>query len=359
MAQYISFQPSDYFKTLIWTGTDAARTLTGVGFQPDCTWIKNRDAAYNHVLWDAVRTGGSNKAISPNTNGAEGAPNSAAYGYLNAFTSDGYSLGEGSSNDSYVNTTGTDYVSWNWKAGTTTGIDATGADITPTGYSFNQTSGFSIIEYEGNATGGALLPHGLGVVPEFAIFKSVDDSPNWRVYHKNMDSTAPEDYALILNDTSVRDNDNTAFNDTAPTSVNMCLGSSPTTNDGSTMIAYFFAGKSGYSKFGSFIGNGNADGTFVYTGFRPAFLLIKNIETSGTYWIGYDDKRPGYNVDNGFLEMNYAGTEGTTKDIILASNGFKPVLSINDTNQSGKTFIYAAFSKFPLVSSNDVPGVAR
>ena len=355
---YISFQPNDNFKTLIWTGTDAARTLTGVGFQPDCTWIKNRDAAYNHVLWDAVRTGGSNKAIAPNTNGAEGAPNSAAYGYLNAFTSDGYSLGEGSSNDSYVNTTGTDYVSWNWKAGTTTGIDATGADITPTGYSFNQTSGFSIIDFEGTGTQPVTFPHGLGAVPEMVILKSIDNATDWTVYHHNMTITGNANTRAVELNTDTAVASVNYWKDTTPTSVLFTLGNDAQVNPTSTMIAYCFTGKKGYSKFGQYVGNGDTDGTFVYTGFRPALIITRDYANTES-WGVYDNKRLGYNYKNWFLNTNDDRAEGESVYPDILSNGFKWRHGDGMINGSGKSYIYAAFAEFPTVSSNNIPGLAR
>ena len=348
--------PSAYFKVQLYTGNGSANHAitfddTDTDMQPDFVWIKNRDATDSHCLFDSVR--GATKVLHSNVADAETTDTDT----LDSFTSDGFQVDA----DVKVNTNTEKYASWNWKAGTTSGINATGADITPSAYSFNQDVGFSIIKYEGNATGGALLPHALAVVPEFAIFKSIDDTPNWRVYHKGTDATAPEDYGLILNNNSVRDNDNTAFNDTAPTSVLMCLGTSPTTNDGSTMMAYFFAGKQGFSKFGSYTGGGTKF-PFIYTGFRPAFLLIKNTQTASTNWTIYDGKRPGYNVDNAYLEANSTdpdATGGYDSDFFIGSNGFKPLSNNNHTNESDKTFIYAAFAEASFVNSNGVPCNAR
>ena len=189
MAEYISFQPSDFFNTKLYTGTGSSNAITGVGFQPDATWIKGRNTTYNHVFTDAVR--GVTEELYPNTTGAEV---TNAQG-LTAFGSDGFTVGTDAGYNGNTNT----YVSWNWKAGTTTGIATNGSTtITPSAYSFNQTSGFSIVQYTGNSTSGAKVAHGLGAVPEMIIVKTTNTSNEWNIYHKGMDATAPEDYYLIF-----------------------------------------------------------------------------------------------------------------------------------------------------------------
>jgi len=351
MAEFITFQPSDYYNTTIYSGDDGTQAITGVGFQPNFIWEAKRNATGNKYIFDSVRgVGGSAKQLETTTTAGE----STQANMIQSFDADGYTQG------SDMNASGTTYVSWSWKAETTTGIDTTGSTITPTSYSFNQTAGMSIIKYTGNNTSGALVPHGLAAKPGFIIVKvlSVDE---WGVYHQGLNKGVdPEDWYIQLNQTSTGSTNTAYWNDTAPTSVLFTLGNSGVVNSVDDYIAYCFAEKNGYSKFGSYEGNGNADGPFVYTGFRPAFLLIKNMDTSATGWICYDDKRDGYNVDNAFTNINNnASSEGSNKDILLGANGFKPVVSDNDTNQSGKTYIYSAFAKFPIVSSNDVPGVAR
>jgi hypothetical protein len=360
MAAYTAIDdPGLYFNTILWTGTDTARSITGYGFQPDLAWVKHRSAAYNHVIFDAVRTAGSDKDLTPVTNAAEGGANAAAYGYVSAFVSDGISLGEGTTNDSYVNTTDIPYVGWCWKAGTTSGISTNAAtDITPSGYSFNATSGFSIIEYTGNTDATTQLPHGLGAVPHAFMVKNVSHADNWYVYH-HKNTTAPETDYLHTNLNNATYDADGIWGDTAPDSVNITLGTDPGVNDsGRENIAYLWTEKQGFSKFGTYTGNGNADGPFVYTGFRPAFVMVKRTNTTGD-WYMWDNKREGYNVDNDELFANGDDAEGTDDRVDLLSNGFKLRHSGAASNGSGDTFVYMAFAHSPLVNSSGVPCNAR
>jgi hypothetical protein len=350
MAEYISFQPSDFFNTKLYTGTGSSNAITGVGFQPDATWIKGRNTTYNHVFTDAVR--GVTEELYPNTTGAEV---TNAQG-LTAFGSDGFTVGTDAGYNGNTNT----YVSWNWKAGTTTGIATNGSTtITPSAYSFNQTSGFSIVQYTGNSTSGAKVAHGLGAVPEMIIVKTTNTSNEWNIYHKGMDATAPEDYYLIFG-TDTRADDSSRWNDTAPDSVNFTLGNAAAVNgSANTMVAYCFAPKKGYSKFGSYVANNNSDGPFVYTGFRPSMVFMKNYVNGAWSWQLLDCRREGYNSSNDQLYPNTTAVDGSDGYGDLMANGFKITTGNAGINDSGATFIYAAFAEFPIVSSNDVPGVAR
>jgi len=345
---YISFQPSDYYNTKIYTGTGSSNALTGVGFQPDFTWIKNRDAADFHVLTDAVR--GATKYWQSNDTAAE-VTNAES---LKSFDSDGFTVGT----QAEVNTNTEDYVSWNWKAGTTTGI-AGSPTITPTSYSFNATSGFSIIAYTGTSV-AATLPHGLGVAPKMIIVKKVSSTDQSIVYHAGMHAT-PEDYFMTTSSTAAAVN-NTYWNDTAPTSTLFSIGTGGDVNsDTMTYIAYCFADVKGYSKFGNYEGNGNTNGPFAYTGFRPAFVMCKDTEDAER-WIIFDSVRTPGNIDGPaqlFPDVLVVESDSTTRDIMWFSNGFKPDASGGEVNFSNKNYIYAAFAEFPLVSSNDVPTVAR
>ena len=350
MAAYISFQPSDFFSPKIYTGTGATNALTGVGFQPDFTWIKDRDGGNSHMWTDAVR--GSTKVIESNGTAAEA---TQAAG-VTSYDSDGFTLGTYSG----MNSNTVDFASWNWKMGTTTGIDTTGSTITPTGYSFDQTAGQSIVQYSGNNTSGAKVAHGLGAAPGMIIVKTTNTPNSWNIYHKGVDATAPEDYYMTFA-TDARTDDSSRWNDTAPDSVNFTLGNAAAVNGSSnTMIAYCFAEKSGYSKMGTYEGNGNADGQFIYTGFRPACIIIKISSGSGTgNWILVDTKRNGYNYSNPFLQPNLSSAEDASPTMDIVSNGFKLRSTEFPTNADGKTMIYAAFAEFPTVSSNSKAGVAR
>jgi len=343
---YISFQPSDFFNNVLYTGTGSSNTVTGVGFQPDFTWIKNRGTTDGQDVYDSVR--GAGQRIRTNTSAIEADQISDS---LSAWVADGFTV----LTNNAVNASANTYVSWNIKAGTTTGI-AGSPSITPSSYSFNQTSGFSIIAYTGNGTAGATIPHGLGVVPDMVIVKKLSSTSDWFVYHSKIDATAPQDYYLSLNGTAGSTNNNGEWYDTAPTSTLVTLGANTTTNT-ETFIAYCFASIKGYSKFGSYTGNAAVDGQFIYTGFRPALVIIKRTSTTGN-WTLWGSKRAGYNVKNSELQPNLTSAEDTTSNRFdLLSNGFKMRDSSPTINDG--SYIYMAIAEFPLVSSNDVPGVAR
>jgi len=345
MAAYTTIDDAGiFFNSQLYTGTGSSLGVTGVGFQPDFTWIKNRDTTDYHVWTDAVR--GATKYLICNDI-ADEATNAES---LKSFDSDGFTVGT----QNEVNTNTEDYVSWNWKAGTTTGI-AGSPSITPTAYSFNQTCGFSVIAYTGNGSAGATVPHGLGVAPRMIILKRLDTTSDWMVYHHGMDLTAPEDYYGVLNTAAARVDSTIIWNDTAPTSTLFSIGTSTNVNGNTnTYIAYCFAPIQGYSKMGTYTGNGNADGTFVYTGFQPAYVMTKS--QGGSAWRPYDNKRIGYNPKNYFLVADTTSAEGTG-DVDLLSNGFK--LRIASEPNNIQSMFYLAFANNPFVNSSGVPGTAR
>ena len=349
MAAYISFQPTDFFNPLLYTGTGAAsQAQTGVGFQPDFTWIKGRDAAESNALFDSVR--GVEQVIYSNTTAAE-----ATIDGLTAFGADGFTVG----NDGKTGSSGyppNGYVSWNWKAGTTSGIATNGSTtITPTGYSFNQTSGFSTIAYTGNSTSGAKIPHGLGVAPDLMFVKKLNAGQSWAVYSESL---GPTKY-LSLNQTIAEATSIDRWNDTATDSVNFTVGDSGDTNGAFNYIAYCFASKKGFSAFGSYYGNGNADGPFVYTGFIPAFLICKISSGNTGGWDMFDNKRDTFNPTDQILQANSSSAEADSDDIDFLANGFKIRNTSGNHNGNGYTYIYMAFAEFPFVSSNSKAGVAR
>lgn len=346
MAAYTAVDDSgSFFKTKLFTGTGSSLGVTGVGFQPDFTWIKNRDAADFHVLTDAVR--GVTKYLESNSTNAEVTDVQS----LKTFDSDGFTVGT----MAQVNTNTEDYVSWNWKAGTTTGI-AGSPSITPTSYSFNATSGFSIIEYTGNGSAGATLPHGLGVIPTFIIVRELGSS-YWVVYHEFM---GPTKY-MYLNETTGAATNTNKWNDTAPTTTLFSLGNSGEVNDTTPMIAYCFTDVQGYSKFGSYVGNGNANGTFVYLGFQPAYVVLKRTD-SGDDWLAYDNKRPTF-YDPNLPAIKVNDTAGDTSlagfKIDFLGSGFKLRGTDATINSSGGDYIYIAFADQSFVNSNGVPCTAR
>ena len=340
MAEYISFQPSDFFSPTIYTGNASTNAITGVGFQPDMTWIKNRTATGDHSLYDSPR--GTTKSLVPNGNDEE---QTYATG-LTAFGADGFTVGA----QAIVNGNTNDIASWNWKAGTTTGI-AGSPSITPSSYSFNATSGFSIVRWSGTGVAGT-LPHGLGVAPQWIIVKRLEGS-NWTSGHEAAGWTKN----WVFNEAEGL-NTNTYWNDTNPTSDLFSVGTNIIVNaSGSTYVGYLWAPVKGYSKFGSYIGNAAADGPFVYTGFRPAYVMIKRF-TTGTGWYIWDNKREGYNGDNETLVSNTNTTGGAGTYLNLLSNGFKLLSNDGEWNNSSTEYAYMAFAEFPIVSSNDVPTIA-
>jgi hypothetical protein len=344
---------TDHFNTKLYSGNGSTNAVTGIGFAPNFVWLKERTSTSSHVLGNTIQ--GTGKRLSSNTTDAE----ASLANIFTSFDSDGFTHGA----DNGVNESGQTYVSWNWKAGTTSGISTDSySTITPTSYSFNATNGFSIVKYNGNGTAGAGVPHGLGVAPKMVWVKNLaSGSTGWYVYHKSIGAGN----TLALNGNDGAGANNTVWNGYNTDATNFYLGTNTGVNDnGTAHIAYCFAEKTGYSKIGKYKGNGSTDGTFVYTGFKPAFVLIKR--TSGTDgWILYDTKRETFNVHNLALDPSSNASENdqssyNTIDII--SNGFKcrggSSGSGTGTNQSGGSYIYMAFGQ-SLVGSNNVPCTAR
>ena len=349
---YTTIDKSSLFmNTLLYTGTGAELANTGVGFQPDFCWIKERTGTEAPSISDSVR--GATYYTQPNTTGAQGTD---AQG-LKSFDSDGFTVG---TSDQFNTNTET-YIGWNWKAGTTSGL--TGGTITPTAYSFNTTSKFSIIQYEGTGVTGT-IPHGLGVAPRFIIFKSQDNaSMDWSVYHYGNAWTVPPlpgDYYTSLNLTAYRTDNTSWFNDTTATSTVFTVGggSWEVNQSGYTIMAYCFANVPGYSQFGNYIGNGNADGAFVYCGFKPSFVLLKCVSTGAKDWHIIGNKNLGYNPDNNTIYANTNAAEQTDDRVSLYATGFKMTSTSGDFNTNGEIYCYSAFGQ-SIVGSNDVIATAR
>ncbi len=337
---------SDYFNTKLYTGNGVDdRSITGVGFQPDFTWIKHRNGTNYHTLFDVVR--GVGKRLFSNVTEAEDTtPDS-----LQAFESDGFELGTNSG----INGNTFNFASWNWKANGT-GVANTDGTISST-VSASATSGFSIASYTGNGVAGATIGHGLGTTPNMIIQKNRDETQPWWVWHSSL--TGANSY-LRLNGTNAEGTDGTSlWNSTLPTSSVFSVGDNTGTNGSAdACIAYCFAEKQGFSKFGSYVGNGNADGSFIYTGFSPAFVMIKETTFTGK-WVMKDNRRTGINVNQSTLYANESDAEGTPgyELIDLLSNGFKQRGTGSYVNGSGTPYIYMAFAEAPLVGDN--PATAR
>jgi len=328
-------QAGEFFNPVLYTGNGAtSRSITGVGFQPDFVWFKARSTAYGHALFNSVV--GANKFLSSNNTDAEVA--NYAFGYLSSFDADGFSLTGGSSNNGYLNENNTTYVAWNWKANGS-GSTNTAGSITST-VSANTTSGFSVVTWTGNGA-DASIGHGLGVVPSMVIQKFRSAVSNWSVYT----STTGAGKRLKLNSTDAVVTDG-SFPTTPTSSVFYINGGS--NDNGVTMVAYCFAEVAGYSKFGKYTGNGSTDGPFVYTGFRPAFVLFKRTDATSDWWM-YDTKRSPSNEIQIILWPNYSDAEATGASIAIdiLSNGFKPRSNNATFNGSGGTYIFMAFAESP------------
>ena len=339
-------QANDYFNPILWTGDGVnPRSFTGIGFQPDMVWSKSRSQPYSHGLYDVVRGAGGNKRLYSNEtypeNGiavAEG----TAYGSLTSFDSDGFSVNAGTINNIWFNSNNETYVAWNWKANGA-GSSNTAGTITST-VSANTTSGFSIVTYTGNGSSGATIGHGLGVAPSFYIVKNRNTAnKDWECYHISLGNTN----RIRLNQTAAADTGGTMWANTSPTSTVFSVGVDADVNQNTyTYVAYCFAPVAGYSAFGSYTGNGSTDGPFVYTGFRPKYLLLKLTNTTGS-WQVKDSARNTYNVTNLTLYPNLSNAEASDIQVDFLSNGFK-LRSSTGENANGNIVIYAAFAESPF-----------
>ena len=329
-------QAGKYFNPVLYTGNGSSLSITGVGFQPDWTWIKARNAAYTNLVTDAVR--GAGKSLYTNATDAE--TTNDANGYLSSFDSDGFSLNGGPR----VNANTINYVAWNWKANGT-GVTNTSGSITST-VSANTTSGFSIITWTGNATQGATIGHGLGAVPALFIIKNRSASGSYWPVKTNQLST---NSYLYLNGTNAAGTFS-FFWPNDPTSSIIYLGSNADVNgSGNSMLCYAFAPVAGYSAFGSYTGNGSTDGTFVYFGFRPAYVMIK-ASNAVDNWVIMDVARNPYNAVNYWLQAESSAAEATLTppQFDFVSNGLKLRGTSSTCNASGVTYIYMAFASAPL-----------
>ena len=342
--------PTSFFNTILYTGDgNTSRGITGVGFQPDWLWIKRRDATEGHVLFDVVRS--ADARLQSNNGNAEADRPNIVY----SFDSDGFSVSQ-SDIDNASNNNGGTYVAWNWKAGGSASSNSNGS-ITSS-VSANTTAGFSIVSYTGNSTSGATVGHGLSSAPKFVIGKARNTSgEDWFTGN----ASNGFDKYIKLNDTHAAQTFSGVFHDTAPSSTVVTLGSNGIINSSSyNYIMYCFSEVKGYSKIGSYKGNGNADGTFVYTGFRPTWILLKQSSTSGAGWRMHDTKRGiSGNPEDETLYASANNAESTGRDVDFLSNGFKLRTDSGDGNSSGATYIYLAFAESPFVNSNGIPTNAR
>jgi hypothetical protein len=352
---------ASYFNTVTYTGDGTTpRTLTGVGFKPDFSWTKRRDSGQgntNHNLYNNVVGAGNNSELASNTTGEEGGSDANLYGYVSAFTSDGFTLTDGTNatyKNLYTNNSGGTYVAWNWLANNTSGSSNTAGSITAT-VAANTTAGFSVGKTTGTLSSGTItVGHGMGVAPSMILWKRTDGVSNWQVYHKSTGVNLTQ-----LNTTGAVTSGTNYWG--TPTSTTFTV-ESPLYGAAETYVFYAFAEIKGYSKFGSYTGNGSANGTFIYTGFKPAFIMIKRTDTIEE-WQLTDAKRNVTNgANNASLKANSSAAEtvnSTWTLVDLLSNGFKQRYTDSLMNASGGTYIYMAFAENPFVLTDGTPVTAR
>ena len=323
--------PSAYFQTKLYTGTGSSLALTNDGnsdLQPDWVWVKCRDDSHNHQVFDSVR--GVHKRMRTDTDGAETESSES----LKSFNTDGFTLGT----QANVNNSGNTFVAWNWKKT---------ADI-----------GFDIVSYTGNAT-ARTISHSCGAVPTMIIAKRRSSAESWGVYHV---ARTPNKFLRLEATNNEPDDESSIWNNTTPTSSVFSVGTSGLCNQNNgTYIAYLFADIKGFSKMGSYVGNGNANGSFIFTGFKPAWIMIKKSTDSANSWFIGDNKRSPFNIVLNYLLADTSDVDesGSGQERDFLSNGFKIRNSNNGLNTSGSTYVYMAFAENPFVTSTGVPATAR
>ena len=337
-------KPSAFFTPKLYTGNGGTTTVTGIPFEPDMTWIKNRSAAGDHEIYDKTR--GATYRIYPNATAAQDA---LAQG-LQAWTSDGFRVG----NNTAINGNGNGIVSWNWKMNGA-GSSNTNGSINTIKTSANTTSGCSISTFTGTGS-NATVGHGLGVAPKMVIIKSITAGEDWTVYHSALGGTK----YVILNSTGAQGTNVGAFNNTAPTNSVFTVGTFGATNGNSqTLVAYSFAEIKGFSKIGKFAGNGNANGGFIYCGFKPSFFMIKEIQSASDWHISFNNVAAQQNPIKGLLYPNSTGADSNTASVDFNSNGVKIRTSGGGQNENNKAYLHMALAEAPLVGTNNIPATAR
>jgi hypothetical protein len=349
MAYTTITDPSAYFQTVLWSGSGSGQAITNGGnsdLQPDWVWIKKRagGTARSHQLYDSSR--GVTKLLHSDAADAEQTQSQG----LTAFGSDGFTVG---SNDGVDGSGGT-YVAWQWKANGGTTSSNTDGTITST-VQADTTAGFSIVQYVGNGSSGATFGHGLGVAPELVILKNRDTARSWFVGHLSLGFN----YVTHLNQSTASDANSVYWNNTAPSSTVVTLGNNEGGNENTNnFVAYCFKQIQGYSSFGSYTGNGNADGPFIYTGFKPAWIMWKRTDAADS-WVILDSDRNTFNVMDNYLLPNSNGAEASADFLDFTSNGIKIRNTFTSSNNSGSNYIYLAFAENPFVATNGVPTTAR
>jgi len=346
--------PSAHFQTKLYTGTGNSLALTNDGnsdLKPDFAWIKRRDGAYSHALFDSSR-GSTERLVSNLTQGVD-----TNAQYITSFNTDGFTAGT----DANINGNNLSYVAWQWKANGGTTSSNTDGSVTST-VQANQDAGFSIVTFTSapsSGTGIFSVGHGLGQIPAMVITKSRDSTSNWWSWHKGLTGgNSNTSYIVALERITAEGSYSNAWGAGMTSSV-FGMQSGNTAVASSDYVAYCFAEKQGFSKFGTYVGNGSTDGSFVYTGFKPAFVILKGSSAVGS-WYMIDNKRDVDNVAHHALEAQSSAAEYTNYNFIdMLSNGFKLRLGTSEINTNGNTYIYMAFAENPFTTSTGIPTTAR
>tara|TARA_R100001224_G_scaffold90126_2_gene59262 strand:- start:97 stop:1176 length:1080 start_codon:yes stop_codon:yes gene_type:complete len=351
--------PSAFFQTATYTGTgNANNAITNDGnsnLQPDFIWFKSRDSGHSHYVVDSSR--GRDKGLYTDVTNTE-VTSSGSTTDCQSFDTDGFTVGTPEDANS-TNSSSSTKVAWQWKANGGTTASNSDGDLTST-TQFNSTAKFSIITYTGKDPIEPLdIGHGMGEAPDVFWVKNRDRAANWGVYHKDLTSPA-ENRNLKLNLPNAEAAESTFWRNEAPTSTIIKTGENASVNVANEkFVVYAWKEVQGFSKFGKYTGNGNANGTFVYTGFKPACVITKEISGSGGNWRIFDNARAGFNEDNYRLTPNEASAESTAVHLDLLSNGFKFRNTGTSYNGSGDTYIYMAWAENPFVTSTGIPTTAR
>ena len=346
----------EHFSPLLWTGLDSgpSRSISGTSFAPDMIWTKNRSSTYATILYDRVRGAGAGKALSTFTTDPENVLNTTQFGFLSAFSAVDNSVtwSRGSAGASatkpdgyaYYDQLNNAYVSWNWKVNGSTSVTNTAGTLTSQ-VSINPTAGVSVVRYTGNGVNGATIGHGLGVAPNVIICHNLDVTSNWRMYH----SSLPVTFDIVINSTAAQVVGQYPVRPTSTVWTVTGSGGPATNGTGNRQLAYCFSEVAGYSKFSSYIGNGLADGPYIYCGFRPAWIMTKRTDNAfGGDWYIYDTVRSTYNAMTALLSINTSAAEGPFVGFDSLSNGFKVRSSAANFNASGGTYIFMAFAENPF-----------
>ena len=341
-------KPTDYFETKLYSGNGGTQNITGLDFAPDWVWIKERTSTSDNMLYDTVR--GATNRLESNTTDDE----ASSATQLNAFNSDGWTTGSSAG----TNESGQTYVSWNWLAGGTASSNTDGS-ITSS-VSANTTAGFSIIKFNtSSASANSLetIGHGLNAVPKMIILKPYTVTDKWFTYHVGIGNAK----YIQLESTNAATSQSDTFGSTDPTSSVFSIHTQFWGSNSNDIIGYCFAEKKGYSKFGSYVGNGSSSGSYIHLGFKPALIITKR--TDGiSHWLMMDNKRDTFNVAKTLVVANESDSEsdwGTGRNIDFLSNGFKARSTSTGLNISGSSYIFMAFAENPFVTSTGIPTTAR